>query len=299
MIQPRLLKKGDTVAIVAPARKISLEEIQPTIDLLKSWGLKVVLGKTIGLEHHQFAGTDIDRTLDFQSMLDDKNIKAIWCARGGYGTVRIIDQLNFTTFIKHPKWVIGYSDITVLHSHIHNLGVKTIHATMPINVLKSTINSLKSLKNTLFYAKMIKNAPFSKDNKIGEASGVLVGGNLSILYSLIGSTSAIHTKGKILFIEDVDEYLYHIDRMMIALKRSGLLENIKGLIIGGMIQMHDNEIPFGKTAEEIILDIVSEYDYPVCFGFPSGHIDSHISLILGSEIHLSVKLNKTTLKKTN
>ncbi|MCK5814903.1 MAG: LD-carboxypeptidase [Flavobacteriaceae bacterium] len=295
MIQPKFLQKGDTVAIVSTARKITLQEVQPAIELLKSWNLKIVIGDTIGLEHHQFAGTDQERTLDFQQMLDDQNIKAIWCARGGYGTVRIIDNLDFSNFLNHPKWIIGYSDVTVLHNHIHNLGAKSIHATMPINVPKNTKNSTKSLKNALFGLKTIQNIGFSKHNKFGKSQGVLVGGNLSILYSLLGSESEINTNNKILFIEDLDEYVYHIDRMMLALKRSGALKNLKGLLVGGMTQMHDNEIPFGKTAAKIIIEAVSEYDFPVCFNFPSGHLDDNIALILGNEVKLEVHESGTIL----
>ena len=299
MIKPSYLNKGDTIAIVSTARKISKEEITPAIKLLKSWGLKVVTGKTIALEDHQFAGTDAQRTTDFQLMLDSKNIKAIWCARGGYGTVRIIDKLDFSSFLKNPIWIIGYSDITVLHSYIHNLGVQSLHATMPINVLKNTENSLISLKNVLFGEKESKNFDFSKHNWLGKSEGILVGGNLSILYSLLGSKSNIDIDGKILFIEDLDEYLYHIDRMMLALKRNGYFENLKGLIVGGMTQMHDNTIPFGKTAEDIILDNIREYDFPVCFNFPAGHLDDNTALILGSKVKLEVNENGTILTNSH
>ncbi len=296
MIQPNFLKKGDTIGIVSTARKISLEDIQPAIDLLKSWGLNVIIGKTIGLSNYQFAGTDEQRTSDFQNMLDNTTVKAIWCARGGYGTIRIIDSLNFDAFIKNPKWIIGYSDITVLHSHLHQIGVKSIHATMPINVSKNTKKSLKSLKNSLFGLKIDQNTPFVKNNKLGKVNGILVGGNLSILYSLLGSKSSIDTTTKILFIEDLDEYRYHIDRMMIALKRNGYFNNLRGLIVGGMTQMHDNAIPFGKTAEEIILDVLTEFDFPICFNYPAGHIDDNMALVLGSEIELNVSKKKTQLK---
>ena len=296
MIQPNFLKKGDTVGIVSTARKISLEDIQPAIDLLKSWGLNVIIGKTIGLSNYQFAGTDEQRTSDFQNMLDNTTVKAIWCARGGYGTIRIIDSLNFDAFIKNPKWIIGYSDITVLHSHLHQIGVKSIHATMSINVSKNTKISLKSLKNSLFGLKIDQNTPFVKNNKLGKVNGILVGGNLSILYSLLGSKSSIDTTTKILFIEDLDEYRYHIDRMMIALKRNGYFNNLRGLIVGGMTQMHDNAIPFGKTAEEIILDVLTEFDFPICFNYPAGHIDDNMALVLGSEIELNVSKKKTQLK---
>ncbi|AOW21315.1 S66 peptidase family protein [Urechidicola croceus] len=295
MITPKFLQKGDTVAIVSTARKISAEEIYDAISLLISWELKVVVGTTIGLKENQFAGTDEQRSYDFQTMLDDTNIKAIWCARGGYGTVRIIDNLDFSNFIKNPKWIIGYSDVTVLHSHLHNLGVKTLHATMPINVPKNTKNSLNSLKNSLFGQKKTKKCNFSTKNKIEKSNGILVGGNLSMFYSLLGSTSSIDTRNKILFLEDLDEYLYHIDRMLMNLKRNGYFDQLAGLIVGGMTGMHDNSIPFGKNVEEIILDIVSEYDFPVCFGFPAGHIDDNTALILGSEVELDVNENGTVL----
>lgn len=224
MLNPLTLKTGDSVAIVSTARKISLEEIQPAIDLLKSWGLKAVLGKSIGASDNQYAGSDTLRIQDFQEMLDNPKIKAIWCARGGYGTVRIIDHLNFGEFVINPKWIIGYSDVTVLHSHLHQLGVKTLHATMPINVSKNTKESLESLKKNLFGEVETLKTSSSKWNKIGRVKGQIVGGNLSILYSLLGSSSSIKTDGKILFIEDLDEYVYHIDRMMQALKRNGMLK---------------------------------------------------------------------------
>lgn len=299
MLQPKFLKTGDTVAIVSTARKISDEEIKPAIDLLQSWNLNVVIGKTIGATYNQFAGDDVLRTSDFQEMLNDSTIKAIWCARGGYGTVRIIDKLDFSGFIKTPKWVVGYSDVTVLHSHIHNLGVKSLHATMPINVSKNTKNSLKSLKNVLFGEKMAIKISFSKFNRLGNSSGIIIGGNLSILYSLLGSSSTINTKDKILFLEDLDEYVYHIDRMMMALKRSGMLEHLNGLIVGGMTQMHDNTIPFGKKAEEIILNAVDEYDYPVCFNFPAGHLDDNRAILMGNQVELSVSDDTTTLTTIN
>jgi muramoyltetrapeptide carboxypeptidase len=286
MILPDFLQEGDSVAIVSAARKISLGEITPAINLLKSWGLKVVIGDTIDLTENQYAGSDEERTKDFQAMLDNTKVKAIWCARGGYGTLRIIDQLDFSSFLKNPKWIIGYSDITVLHSHLHNSGVASSHATMPINVQKNTKKALKSLKKTLFGQKIDKSVSFSKKNKLGKGKGKLVGGNLSILYSLLGSKTSINTDGKILFIEDLDEYLYHVDRMIIGLKRNGYFDNLQGLIVGGMTQMHDNTIPFGKTAKEIILDAVSEYDFPVCFKFPAGHIDDNRALMLGAEVEM-------------
>ena len=296
MIHPNYLQKEDTVAIVSTARKISSDKIIPAIKLLEKWGLNVIVGETIGSEEYQFAASDEKRIADFQQLLDNPKVKAIWCARGGYGTVRLIDKLDFKEFKKYPKWIIGYSDITVLHNHIHNLGIETLHATMPINIENNSKQSIETLKKSLFGKNLSYEIHSSEKNKSGYASGEIVGGNLSVLYSLLGSKSAIKTKGKILFIEDLDEYLYHIDRMCINLKRNGYFENLKGLIVGEMSDMHDNEIPFGKTAQEIILDCVSEYDFPVVFNFPAGHLDDNRALILGRKIELNVSPEKTTLK---
>ena len=296
LTQPQALQRGDLVAIVTTARKIDKEDIQLAIELLESWGLNVVLGKTIGLEENQYGGTDIDRATDFQHAMDDPAVKAIWCARGGYGTVRIIDALDFTQFVKAPKWVIGFSDVTVLHSHLHNLGVQTLHAIMPITVEGNTIEALESLKNDVFGKTNNYIVPTEKSNVIGEGIGVLVGGNLSMLYSLLGSKSAIDTTDKILFIEDLDEYLYHIDRMLMNLKRNGYFENLKGLVVGGMTKMHDNDIPFGKNAEEIILDAVSDYDFPVAFNFPAGHVKDNRSLHFGKTVEFVVTNSSTELK---
>lgn len=295
MIQPPYLHKNDTVAIVSTARKISKEEIQPAIDLLKKWGLNVVIGDTIGFEENQFAGNDAQRTADFQKMLDNPTIKAIWCARGGYGTVRIIDHLDFTKFKKNPKWIIGYSDVTVLHNHLHNLSFETLHATMPLDVAKNTNKAINSLKKCLFGKTVSYEMETSKENKLGKGSGELVGGNLSMLYSLLGSATSINTANKILFIEDLDEYLYHIDRMLMNLKRNGYLSNLKGLLIGGMTDMHDNAIPFGKNAKEILLDITSEYDFPIVFDFPAGHLKDNRALVFGREVELEVRDTTTVL----
>jgi muramoyltetrapeptide carboxypeptidase len=290
LIQPPYLKKGDKIAILATARKISKEEIEPAIAILKSWGLEAVLGKNLFKADHQFSGTDEQRAADLQVMLDDTSIKAIISARGGYGTIRIIDKINFSKFKKHPKWVIGYSDITMLHSHIHTIGIETIHATMPINFTKNK-EATETLRRVLFGEKISYEIKAHPLNRKGKANAELVGGNLSLLYALTGSASDIDTKGKILFIEDLDEYLYHIDRMMLNLKRSGKLKHLKGLIVGGMTDMKDNAIPFGKTAEEIILDAVKEYKYPVCFDFPAGHVDRNLALVLGKKVDLRVGKN--------
>jgi len=285
---PEYLNKGDQIAIVATARKIQQRELQSAIELLESWGLKVVIGASIGLAENQFAGSDEERARDFQQQLDNPEIKAIWCGKGGYGTVRMIDKLDFSTFKKHPKWIVGYSDVTVLHSHLHNLGFSTLHAFMCLEVEKNLAVSAETLQKALFGKDLSYEFPSSKLNKKGTAEGELIGGNLSVLFSLCGSDSAINTDGKILFLEDLDEYLYHIDRMMQNLKRNGMLRNLAGLLIGGMNDMNDNTIPFGKTANEIIVETVAGYDFPIAFNFPAGHIKDNQALVFGRKVRLEV-----------
>ncbi len=292
----KYIRQKDVVGIISTARKISVQEIQPAITLLESWNLKVKIGKTIGLEENQFAGTEEERAKDFQDMLDDDEVNAIWCARGGYGTVRIIDALDFSKFKKNPKWIVGYSDVTVLHNHINNLGIETLHATMPINVAKNTSEALNSLKDAWFGKQLKYSIRTDKLNKLGEAKGELVGGNLSMLYSLLGSETAIKTDGKILFIEDLDEYLYHVDRMMQNLKRNGYFDKLNGLIVGSMSDMNDNTIPFGKTAKQIVFDCCKDYDFPICFDFPAGHVDDNRALIFGRNIELKVGRNKSKVR---
>ncbi|MBI4947421.1 MAG: LD-carboxypeptidase [Bacteroidetes bacterium] len=288
MTTPPYLKKGDKIGIAAPARKISKEEIQFAVDTFEKWGLEVVLGKNLFGIKHQYSGSDEQRTEDLQKMLDDNSIKAIISARGGYGTLRIIDELDFKKFQETPKWIIGYSDITVLHSHIHqNFEIETLHATMPINFSKDE-ESVESLRKNLFAEEIVYKIGPQPLNRKGNAEGELVGGNLSLLYALKGSKSGISTSGKILFIEDLDEYLYHIDRMIISLKRSGMFSHLAGLIVGGMTDMKDNSVPFGKTAEQIISDVVKEFDYPVCFGFPAGHAQKNLALLFGRRAKLKV-----------
>jgi len=297
MITPAFLKPGDTIAIVSTARKITKSELNPALELLAYLGLKAVLGHTIGAEDHQFAGDDSLRTRDFQAMMDNPNVKAIWCARGGYGTVRMIDGLDFSNFLKNPKWIIGYSDITVLHSHIHRFGIETLHAQMPLEIETKSQEAQQGIFQVLFGRNYeIRYNSETTKNQLGHAQGALVGGNLSVLYSLCGSPSAIETAGKILFLEDLDEYLYHIDRMFQNLKRNGLFENLAGLVLGGFTQMHDNTIPFGRTVEEIVSDCVGNVTYPICFDFPAGHIKDNRALILGRTVELSVTSNKVTMQ---
>lgn len=287
MIIPSYLQKGDTVAIIATARKVSQEEIQPALAFFESNNLSVVLGKHLFESNNQYAGNDSQRTADLQWALNDPTIKAVVIARGGYGSVRLIPHIDLTEFKKHPKWVVGYSDVTVLHNTIHNAGVATIHATMPLNFNKSN-EATKSMADALFGNLKQTIIDENYSNKPGTATGELVGGNLSLLYSLSGTPYDIDTTGKILFLEDLDEYLYHIDRMMMQLKLSGKLKHLKGLIIGGMTDMKDNAIPFGKFPEEIILDAVKDYNYPVCFDFPAGHIDRNLAMYFGRHVELTV-----------
>ena len=295
MILPSYLKKGDTIAIIATARKVSKEEIQPAVAFFESYGLSVILGNYLFESNNQYAGNDLQRTEDLQWALNDKNIKAIIIARGGYGSVRLIESIDFTEFIKNPKWLVGYSDVTVLHNAIHNIGVATLHATMPLNFSKNK-EATKSMIDGLFGNLNEIQAEENYSNVSGIAKGQLIGGNLSLLYSLSGTPFDIDTTDKILFIEDLDEYLYHIDRMMMQLKLSGKLKKLKGLIVGGMTDMKDNAIPFGKFPEEIILDAVKEYNYPVCFDFPAGHIDKNLALYFGKEVELNVNDEGATLK---
>lgn len=295
MITPAYLQKGDTVALVATARKHIVKNMQPAIDLLENWGLHVVIGKSIGLEENQLAGSDEQRAADLQEQLDNPNIKAIWCARGGYGTIRVVDLIDFTQFKKQPKWLVGFSDVTVLHNHLNTMGFKSIHGIMPISLAKASPEAIESLRLSLFGKPLQYVIDPHPMNPLGKASGELVGGNLSILYSLLGSQSAIDCKDKILYIEDLDEYLYHIDRMMMNLKRNGCLESLKGIIVGSMTNMKDNDIPWGKNALEIIQDVTKKYDIPVIFNFPAGHITDNRALILGNTVTIEVTENGSTV----
>jgi len=228
-------------------------------------------------------------------MINDNSIKAILCTRGGYGTARIIDLIDFTNLFKYPKWIIGYSDITVLHTHINKLGLASLHATMPINFNTNTSNALKSMHSCLFKQQQQITSPAYYLNKNGYVNAEIVGGNLSVIYSLLGSKSDIDTVGKILFLEDLDEYLYHIDRMVLNLKRNNKFSQLKGLIVGAMEDMHDNTISFGKSVNEIIYEHTSDYNFPICFNFPAGHISNNTSLILGKNSELEINNNNVNL----
>ncbi|PZR16864.1 MAG: LD-carboxypeptidase [Flavobacterium psychrophilum] len=285
---PPYLKKGDTVGILATARKVDMAPLEPAIKLLKSWGLNVVIGKTVGLDNNQLAGQDWQRAQDFQNMLDNPNIKAIWSAKGGYGTVRMIDRLDFTKFKQHPKWLVGFSDFTVMHSHVNNFDIATVHSIACISAGGATPEAIEGLKKGLMGGNIEYTIEPHAFNKTGNAHGELIGGNLSVLYSIMGSASEADYKGKIIFIEDLDEYLYHIDRMMMNLKRNGYFKDVKGIIIGGMTKMRDNDIPWGHDALQIIQDITKDYNIPICFNFPAGHIKDNRALVFGKQITLDV-----------
>lgn len=296
MITPEFLHKGDTVAILATARKIDEATLEPAKKLLESWGLNVVLGRSIGKEENQLAGPDWLRATDFQEMIDNPSIKAVWAAKGGYGTVRIIDRIDFTKFKKKPKWIVGFSDVTVLHSHINNLGIETLHAMMAISAKSASLDAIETLRKALFGEKLEYHISPNEHNRIGKAKGEIVGGNLSVLYSIMGSKSQVDFKGKVLFIEDLDEYLYHIDRMMMNLKRNGWFDGVKAVIIGGMTEMNDNDIPWGKDAHAIIQDVLKDYKFPVIYGFPAGHIKDNRALILGKTVSIDASETDVTIK---
>jgi muramoyltetrapeptide carboxypeptidase len=302
MIIPSYLKPGDTIAITATARKVSMMETEPAIQLFESWGLKVKLATGLFSEQNQFAGDDATRAHALQELLDDPTVNAIICARGGYGTVRIIDQLDFSSFKKNPKWLIGFSDVTVLHSHIlRHCGVAAVHASMAFSFQPHMIDpeNASTLRTVLFGENSSYTFNYDQHNRTGKATAKLVGGNLSVLYSLLGSQSDLDTTGTILFLEDLDEYVYHIDRMMMNMKRNGKLSNLAGMVIGGMNDMKDNTIPFGKNAHEIIAEHVAEYSYPVAFGFPAGHEKKNLALVFGESYTLDVQDQNSTLQKNN
>ena len=301
---PAYLRKGRSNRNYLPGRYISLEEIQPSIQLMESWGYKIKIGESIGKRDFTFGGSDDERARDFQNMLDDKSIKAIMCARGGYGAIRIIDKLKWEQFRSYPKWVIGFSDITVFHSHINrNLGIASIHSKMcnsfPDNWNKAEpiqAETILSIRQALSGEEMSYSILPNRQNKTGVATGILVGGNSKTIESLAASKSDINTSGKILFVEDTGEYMYSIDRMFWNLKRSGKLSHIAGLIVGGFkIKIDDPGEEFGITLEDVVLEKVKEYDYPVCFDFPVGHQKNNFALKCGVRHKLTVQQQQCTL----
>lgn len=300
VIIPPYLQPGDTIGMLCPAGFMPYEKAQTAVAILQEWRYKVRTGATLGSQLNYFSGTDIQRLHDLQQMMDDDSVKAIFCARGGYGVGRIIEKLSFKKIKKSPKWIIGFSDITVMHSHLYaNYKIASLHAPMASAFNDGGYNNefVQSLRRTLSGEKINYRCGPHPFNKTGRASGRLVGGNLTLLAHLVGTSSDLNTKGKILFIEDVGEYIYNIDRMLYQLKRSGKLRGIAGLIVGGFTELKDTEIPFGQSAGEVIRDIVKEYDYPVCFNFPVSHGAENYALKIGVKYLFNTDDKLTTLRE--
>jgi len=296
MIVPEFLSPGDKVGVVATAKKVNRENTLHGIDILKTWGLEVKIGKYVFHSFYQFAGTDKQRTDDLQEMIDDPEIKAIFMARGGYGSTRIIDQIKFDSLYTSPKWICGFSDVTAFHLHIYNLGIASIHSPMPSFFYALNQKSLDLFKGLIFGEKVLYENKKHKQNRQGEGKGRLTGGNLSIICHTIGTKSEIVTRGQILFIEDVGEQLYNLDRMMVQLKRAGFLKDLAGLIVGQFSDMKDNEDVFGYDANEIIYSHTKEYEYPVAFDFPIGHTSENYAIPVGMEAKLIVTHKGSTLE---
>ncbi|HKJ41786.1 MAG TPA: LD-carboxypeptidase [Sunxiuqinia sp.] len=297
MFKPPFLHPDDRIRIVSPSGKVKEEKAGPGIELLRQAGYEVVLGNHVFDNHFQFAGTDEQRLDDLQRAMDDPDCKAIICARGGFGAVRIVEQLDLSAFRKNPKWLVGFSDITLLHARIQHEGFCSIHGAMPGFYLHDgeASESFTSLLNVLQGDSFHVDVPAHEFNRNGQVTGELVGGNLSIVYSLLGTRYDLEMDGKILFIEDLSEYLYYLDRMMHSLKLSGKLKKLKGLVVGGFTEMKDNDSPFGQSALEIIRNVVKEFDFPVCYDFPAGHLDRNLPLVFGAEYSLQVSDQKTSL----
>ena len=296
-IVPSPLKRGDHVAIIATARKVSIDILSKAEQILQSWGLVCLRSPNLLREHHQFSGSDDQRRSDLQWAMNEPDVKAIICFRGGYGTVRLLNQLDPKQLIEQPKWIIGYSDVTALHLYLNEQNVASIHGTMPINFLENSSSSLESLQALLFDSVYEVVAPAHSFNRSGIVRSQVIGGNLAIVQSLMGTPYEIDTKGKILFLEDVDEYLYNIDRMMWTLKLSGKLNDLAGLIVGGMTDLNDNDKPFGSSAYESILEKVKDYNYPICFDFPAGHIHNNNAIPFGINLELMIDEKGVSLKK--
>lgn len=293
------LSIGQTVGIVAPARKVDHEKLREGVRVIESWGLRVKLGKyCFEKDNAYLAASDEARLSDFQSMIDDPTVDAIFCARGGYGTTRILDHLDFSVFTKQPKWILGFSDITALHLKLHQLGVPSIHACMPAQFSNPDYaTSAEHVKQLLFSDRPIEISTIANHNsREGEATGIIIGGNLSLVVDSLGTPTEPDTTGKILVLEEIDEPLYKVDRMLTQLKRSDKLSRLAGLVIGHMTDLKDTELPFGQTIEEIILDKIKEYNYPVGFGFPIGHESPNLPWVHSSSAHLVVTTEGSKLK---
>ena len=297
---PSYLKKGDTIGVVCPSGFMPYERATTCIGILQKWGYKVVTGKTLGGQFHYFSGTDAERLHDLQKMLDNKEVKAVLCGRGGYGMSRIIDQIDFKMFKKNPKWLIGFSDITVLHSHVFKqFQIASLHAPMAaaFNDEEYKNKFVQSLRKALMGSVSNYTCSPHPFNRLGKGEGELIGGNLSLLAHLVGSKSSVNTKGKILFLEDVGEYIYNIDRMMLQLKRSGMLHQLAGLLIGGFTEIKDTVTPFGLDVFSLIKAQVQEFSFPVCFDFPVSHDKNNYALKVGLRHQLAVSKKNVVLKE--
>ena len=295
MITPKALKEGDIIYITAPAKSIDKETIDYAISFFKSKGFNVIISSNCFGKHGYFSGMDRIRAIDLQTAIDDENVRAIVCARGGYGCVRILDHINWANMLREPKWLIGFSDITVFHQRLFNLGIQSIHGSMPLNFKENSDLALQTLIEAMGGGRPVISCNYNSQNKIGIANGKLIGGNLSIIYSLLATNDCFDFRNNILFIEDLSEHLYHLDRMLFTFKKAGVFDQINGLIIGGMTDMKDTDDPMGMSINEIILQHFSFSKIPIAFDFPSGHIPDNRSLIIGSEVILSVTTEKTEL----
>lgn len=297
MIIPPRLKAGDAVGIVAPARKISPLQLDPALIMLTSWGLRPRLGANIFSSNHSYlAGTDAERTADLQMMIDDPEIKAIFCARGGYGSTRIIDDVDFSAFKSSPKWLIGFSDVTAFHLRLLSIGIASLHGTMPIFYGRDeSQGSVESIRKLLFEGTCKIEAVPSPFNRSGNVKGQVVGGNLSLIVDAMNTPSDPDTDKKILIVEEVDEYFYKLDRMFTQLRRTGKLRNLAGLIIGHMTDMKNSDLDFGETVQDIVLHAVRDYQFPVAFAFPSGHQDPNQAWVQGAHAVLDVSVNGVKL----
>lgn len=299
MIIPRPIRKGDKLRIVSPAGKISEEHLLPAVRWLKGEGFEVELGKHALSAHFQFAGTDQQRLGDLQEAMDDQGAAAVLCSRGGYGTARLLDLIRYDGFIQHPKWLVGFSDITTLHTCLNNLRVASIHGAMPRYFFDRSNRPSKSLDSLMT---LLKGGgagyiwPSLEWNRRGTVTAELMGGNLSVLTSLMGTPYEPDTDGKILFLEDIDEYLYHADRMLRQLKSGGKLEKLAGMVLGNFTGMKDNESPFGRSIHEIVAEVVEEYNYPVCYGFPAGHDELNLALAFGLQWELIIAEKESSLQ---
>ena len=288
MIAPPFLTAGDTVYLTAPAKAIEESTVYAAKEMIERWGLSVEIAEHCLGRYHYFSGTDQERLADFQKGLDAPEFAAIVCARGGYGCVRLIEHLSWDRFRQRPKWVIGFSDVTLLHQKIQQDGFQSIHGIMPLGFTTGSESALSSLKNALFGKPFAVTGPKHPLNQLGECSGVLIGGNMTLVYSQLGTPLCCDFRDKILFLEDVGEHLYKIDRMLYALRMAGAFHNIKGLILGGFTDMEDTDVPFGKTLEELVVEQVCNLNIPIAFGFPAGHIDDNQALVLGKSVRLTV-----------